>query len=110
MESFLRRFPETGANHRRHNKGVPIDVFDQFLKEEEAAAEEPNNGSGYVIVGAGPLYPIIQIFYTQTRELSYGKDEGSTSHCAKVKSQGPFEGFSKDIVGAYCRYLLLIFC
>ena len=86
-KNYLRRFPEAGTNHSCHYECISVDVFNNFLQEEEAAAETPENALETLVVGSSFLNFVVEIFNNESEELNHSKNEGSASNSAKMISR-----------------------
>ena len=84
IEGVLRGLPEAWSHHGRHDEGVPVDVLDDLLQEEEASPEWPEDAPHAAVGGRGFVDLVIDVLHYEPKHLHHREDERPTSHGAQV--------------------------
>ena len=72
VEGVLRWLPESWSHHGSHDEGVPVDVLDDLLQEEEASSETPEHSSTALVAGCRPVDLVIDVLHNQSEQLHHG--------------------------------------
>ena len=100
-EGVLRRLAEVGAHHGCHDVGIPVEISDQLLKEEEAGSKKPDDSLDQLVLRRDVVDPVVYIFHCNSHQLDQGQEQGAKSNGSKVVSEGPLNTGAKHVVGQF---------
>ena len=100
-EGVLRGLAEVRAHHGRHDVGIPVEISDQLLQEEEACSKKPDDPLDQLVLRRDVVDPVIYIFHCHSHQLDQGEEQGAKSHRSKVVSEGPLDTGAKHVVGQF---------
>ena len=68
-EGVLRRLAEVGAHHGCHDVGIPVEISDQLLEEEEAGSKKPDDPLDQLVLRRDVVDPVVYIFHRHSHQL-----------------------------------------
>ena len=98
VEGVLGGFPEARAHHGCHDEGIPVDVLDDLLEEEEGSSETPEGTPAALVGGRGSVDLVVDVLDHQSEQLHHRQDERPAGHGAQVILHCALEGFPNEKV------------